>query len=126
MTNQPPPQLPGINEMLDTWRQTASEMEQRWNDYLNQVMGSDAFAQTMARSTEGFSGLQASFAQGMEQYLRALNLPTRADIAQLIERVGKLEQKIDALGEALALPEGEARPARRPRKKGKLASGPDG
>jgi hypothetical protein len=91
------PNPPGPNELIEAWRQQASEMEQRWNDFLNQVMGTEGFAQMMARSMDGYLTLQASFARGMEQYLRALNIPTRTDITQLAERVGMLEEKIETL-----------------------------
>lgn len=88
---------PGVDEMLDRWRQTATDMENRWNEYLNQVMGTEAFGQMMSRSMDSYLTMQAGFSRGMEQYLRALNLPTRADIVQLGERVALLEQKIDSL-----------------------------
>lgn len=87
--------------MLDAWRRTASEMEQRWNDFLNQAMGTNTFAQTMARSMDGYLALQANFGTAMEQYLRALNIPTRTDFAQLSERIGLLEQRIADLTAAL-------------------------
>src|SRR5262245_23638515 len=92
---------PGPNEMLEMWRQSASEMEQRWNDFLNQLMGTEAFAQVMARSMDGYAALQSGWTRGMEQYLKALNVPTRADLADLTARIGVLEQKIDNLAHAL-------------------------
>ena len=92
---------PGPDEMIEAWRKQASEMEGRWNDYLNQMMGTDAFAQTMARSMDGYLSLQSSLAKGMEQYLRALNIPTRTDIMALTERISQLEEKIEALTSAV-------------------------
>lgn len=92
---------PGVDEMLDRWRQTATDMENRWNEYLNQVMGTEAFGQMMSRSMDSYLTVQSTFSRGMEQYLRALNLPTRADIVQLAERVALLEQKIDTLALSL-------------------------
>jgi hypothetical protein len=92
---------PGPNEMIEMWRQSASDMEQRWNEFLNQMMGTEAFAQMMARSMDGFASLQSGWTRGMEQYLRALNVPTRADLAELTAHIGVLEQKIDLLTLAL-------------------------
>ena len=60
-------------------------------------MGTEAFAQMMARQTEGYATMQAAFARGMESYLRALNIPTQTDLAQLAERVTALERRVDAL-----------------------------
>ena len=104
MTNQSTPPA-DFNDFLDAWRQTAAETEQRWNDYLNQMMGTEAFGQAMARSMDGYLSMQATFARGMEQYLRALNIPTRSDITQLAERVAMLEQKIDSMALMLGSPE---------------------
>ena len=96
MTN-PTPRPPGPDEFLEAWRRMASDTEQRWNDFFNQVMGTEAYAQLMARSMDGFLAMQSAFARSMEQYLRALNLPTRTDITQLGERIGMLEQRLDML-----------------------------
>lgn len=113
MTNANTP--PGPNDLLDAWRTTASDMEQRWNEFLNGVMGTEAFAQMMARSMDGYVTMQASFAKGMEQYLKAINIPTRQDVAQIMERLGALEGRIDALATMLAGPEG-AKPIAPPRR----------
>lgn len=88
---------PSFNDILDTWRQAATDTEQRWNDFLNQMMGTEAFGSVMARSMDGYLSMQSTFSRGMEQYLQALNIPTRTDIAQLAERVAMLEQKIDTM-----------------------------
>jgi hypothetical protein len=92
--------LPGPNEMVDAWVQAAAETERRWNEFFNQVMGTDAFAQWMARSAEGYAAMQAAFARGMEPYLRALNIPTQTDLAKIAERVTALESRLDALAAA--------------------------
>ena len=108
--NSPAP-APSFNDFLDAWRKAAADTEQRWNDYFNELMGTDAFAQVMARSMDGYLAMQTTFAKGMEQYLRALNLPTRTDLNQIAERVALLEQKIDLI--ALSLGAGTA-PAAEP------------
>ena len=97
MTSENPNRPRSPDEMIDTWVQAATEAERRWNEYFNQVMGTDQFAQLMSRSMESYTAMQAAFARGMEQYLRAFNIPTQSDIAQLSERLTALEQRIDAL-----------------------------
>ena len=59
--NNPPanPPAPSLNDFLDTWRQAAADTEQRWNDFFNELMGTEAFAQTMARSMDGYLAMQA-------------------------------------------------------------------
>ena len=89
--------LPGPYEMIDAWVKAATEAERRWNEYFNQAMGTDAFAQMMARSMESNAAIQAIFARGIEQYLRSLNIPTHADLARLADRLTALELRVDAL-----------------------------
>ena len=89
--------LPSASEMVDAWVKSATETERRWNEYLNQVMGTDAFAQWMARTMETNAAIQAAFARGMEQYLRAFNIPTQGDLARLAERLTAVEQRLDSL-----------------------------
>ena len=89
--------VPSPSEMVDAWVRSATETERRWNEYLNQVMGTDAFAQWMTRVMESNAAVQAAFARSMEPYLRALNIPTHADLARLVERLTMVEQRLDAL-----------------------------
>jgi hypothetical protein len=90
--------LPDFNQMLDAWVKAATDAERRWNEYFNQQMATDEFTQAMTRSMENYAAIQANFARGMEQYLRALSIPTHSDLAKLGERVTALERRIDALG----------------------------
>jgi hypothetical protein len=99
--------LPGPNEFLETWRKAASDAEQRWNDYFNELMGTEAFGQMLARSMDSYITMQSTLARGMDQYLRALNIPSRTDVVQLAERVAMLEHKIDAIAAALGAVETE-------------------
>lgn len=97
MTNENRSVPASPNEMVDAWVKSATEAERRWNEFFNQMMGTDAFAQMMARSAESQAAFQATFARGMEQYLRGLNIPTHSDLAKLGERLTTLERRVDAL-----------------------------
>jgi len=83
--------------MVDAWVKSATDAERRWNEYFNQVMGTDQFAQSMQRSMETYTAMQANFMRGMEQYLRSLSIPTQSDLAKLAERITLLERRLDAL-----------------------------
>jgi len=130
MTNEGRP-VPGPEEMIETWRKAAAGAEQQWNDYFNQLMGTESFGQMMARSMESYITMQSTVARGMEQYLRSLNFPSRTDIVNLAERVAMLEQKIDAIAMVLSAaepaPDGTASdeaPVKRKRKKKSNGSRP--
>ena len=84
-------------ELVDAWLQAATQAERQWNEYFNQVMGTEAFAQMMARQQESAAAMQATFARSMEPYLRAFNIPTQSDLATLAERVTALERRLDTL-----------------------------
>jgi len=83
--------------MVDAWVKSATDAERRWNEYFNQVMGTDQFAQAMQRSMETYTAMQANFMRGMEQYLRSLSIPTQSDLAKLAERITLLERRLDEL-----------------------------
>ena len=105
---QPPP------DPLTMWRDWAQQAEEQWNQYLNQMMGTEAFASTMGRSMEAMLALQTRLAEQFEATLRAWNLPTRSDLAALAERMTVIEQRLDHLTELL---ERERTPAARTRRK---------
>ena len=88
------------NELVEAWLQAATQAERQWNEYFNQVMGTETYAQMLNRQTEAFTAMQATVTRGMDQYLRALNIPTQTDLARLAERVTALERRVDALGTA--------------------------
>lgn len=95
---------------LSMWRDWASQIEEQWNSYLNQAMGSEAFAAMMGRSMETMLAFQSRLAQQFEATLKAWNLPTRSDITALGERLSLIEERLDRLAELI---EREGRPAAR-------------
>lgn len=90
-----PSQQPADPLML--WREWAQQSEEQWNQYFNQIMGSEAFAATMGRGMEAFLALQERLTQQFEAMLKAWNLPTRADITSLGERLTEIEERLDRL-----------------------------
>ena len=88
---QPPP------DPLTLWRDWAQQAEEQWNQYLNQVMGSEAFASTMGRSLEAMLALQGRLAEQFEATLRAWNLATRTDLTAIDGRLAAIEERLDHL-----------------------------
>ncbi len=102
-SSQPPP------DPIALWREWAAQAEEQWNRYFNQVMGSETFAAAMGRSLEAMLALQQRLAQQFEAVLKALNLPTRSDLAALGERLAHIERRLDELAARLAPEESAGR-----------------
>jgi len=91
------PRIPTPQDLLGPWRQMAEQAEQQWNQYLNQAMGTEAFAGMMGRYMEGYLAFQQSLARNVERYMQSLNLPTRTDITAIGERLASMEAQLSAL-----------------------------
>lgn len=113
------------------WRSWLTETERQWNGFLAQMLGTDAFARFLGSYTEGYALLQRYLNRGMERYLNTFNLPTHADIVELGERLGSIEERLtsleasirhlaEATGVPAAVPVTQLRPrrTRRPRGEG--------
>jgi hypothetical protein len=85
---------------LTMWRDWAQQLEDQWNQYFNQAMGTDAFAAMMGRSMETMLAFQSSLAEQFEATLKAWNLPSRADITAVTERLAAIEERLDRLAKA--------------------------
>jgi hypothetical protein len=79
---------------MAAWRSWISQSEQQWNALLNQAMGSDQYAQSMGRMMETYVAMQKNMAESMSRYLGALNMPTRADILTLGDRLAMIEDRL--------------------------------
>ncbi|MHB8576708.1 MAG: poly(R)-hydroxyalkanoic acid synthase subunit PhaE [Dehalococcoidia bacterium] len=91
------PRIPTPADFLGPWRQMAEQAEGQWNQYFNQMMGTETFANLMGRYMEGYLAFQQTLSQNLERYLQTMNLPTRTDIAAIGERIAALESQISLL-----------------------------
>jgi len=81
----------------DIWR----DLLRRWEDAGNSL-GVDAmktveFSQGMNQATNLSMAAQSLFAQTFSKYLTAMNLPTRADVSALSERLQAVEGRIEEI-----------------------------
>ncbi len=112
-----------IPDPVAAWRSWVTQSEQQWNAFFNQAMGSDQYGQTMGRFMELYATMQKNMAESMSRYLSALNMPTRADILTLGDRLAMIEDRLTgierALGQAGTAParDGATPVARPPRTK---------
>jgi polyhydroxyalkanoic acid synthase PhaR subunit len=91
------PRVPAPTDFLNAWKQMAEQAEGQWNQYFNQMMGTEQFAELMGRSMERYLAQQQALGDSVDRALRAMNLPTRADFAALGERVAALETQLSLL-----------------------------
>ena len=96
-------------DVLTLWREWAQQAEEQWNQFLNQAMGSEAFASVMGRSMETFLAMQNRLTQQFEATMKAWKVPTRADVTALGERLTAIEERLDRITELIE----QQRPQRR-------------
>jgi len=97
MAENQQPRIPTPSEMIEPWRQMAERLEQQWNQFFNQMMGTESFANLLGAYLQSYLTLQQSIAQSVERSFQALNLPVRSDIVGIAERIAALEGQIAAL-----------------------------
>lgn len=97
MTAPVPPPL----DPLAYWREWVSQMEKGVNQFANKSMTSDEFAQGMNK-TLGATMAGRKVARDVQQrYLELLNLPSRADVRALTEKVQGLEDRLIGIAATL-------------------------
>lgn len=111
------------------WRDWFVKSEKAWSQALTDVMGDERFAKGMGRYVGEALHAHRIWSESMAQYLANLNIPSRADILDLGDRLGQVEDALAAIQVELrdqrarlaqiagALPRAEADAApRRPRR----------
>src|SRR5262245_2497846 len=84
------------------WRNWLSQSEQQWNTFLNQAMGTDQYSQSLGRFMELYATVQKNIAESMGRYLGTLNMPTRADVLTLGDRLAMIEDRLAEIERMLA------------------------
>jgi hypothetical protein len=90
-----------------------------WSKTMIQLVNTDAYAQATGAMLDGWTTSSAPFRKALEtvmtQVLANLNMPTRADVISLAERLTNIEMRLDDL---------EAKLDEKPRGSSKAAPGP--
>ena len=94
------------------WREWLVQSERQWNATLNELMGSDQFAQSMGRWMELYLGMQKSMNESLGRALTGLNVPNRDDVAELGQRLSAIEDRLARI-ETLIERGGKPAPERR-------------
>ncbi len=79
------------------WREWMIKSEKQWSDHLTELMGDERFSKGMGRYIQEGLHSHRIFSDGMAQYLSSLNLPSRADVLDIGDRLGQIEDTLAAL-----------------------------
>ena len=107
-----------IADLSAAWREWATRSERQWNEFFNQLMGTEEFSQSLGRNLDVFLHFQKTMNEAMGSWFMTMNVPTRTDILALGDRLLAIENRLAALEARLSDMEGAASPdgeAARPR-----------
>jgi hypothetical protein len=73
------------------------EMEKGFNAFANQAMSSPEFSKAMNQAGGATAGAQRQFGEFMEKYLLNMNLPSRAQMVGMAERLQNIEGQLNEI-----------------------------
>jgi hypothetical protein len=81
------------------WKQFQGPMMDAWSKAMSEAVASDDFAKSMGDYLNSYletsAPLQKQFEATMEKYLQGMQLPSRAEVLHLSERLTGLEMRLD-------------------------------
>jgi hypothetical protein len=83
------------NDPAEIWQTMIGEMEKGFNAFANQAMASPEFSRVMNQVGGVSAGVQKQLAELMEKYLTSMNLPSRAQMTSLGERLQTIENQLN-------------------------------
>lgn len=82
------------NDPAELWHKMLGDMEKGFNAFANQAMATPEFSKAMNRAGGIAAGAQKQFGDLMEKYLVGMNMPSRAQIVSLGERLQAVEAQL--------------------------------
>ena len=79
------------------WRKMMGEMEKGFNSFANQAMTSPEFSRVMNQVGSVGAGAQKQLGELMEKYLVSMNLPSRAQMVSMGERLQSIESQLNEI-----------------------------
>jgi hypothetical protein len=100
---------------LDTWRQFITDSERQWNGFFKEVLGTDAFSNSMNAWVEASLTVQRMIADQLERLYTTFNIPSHSDLVSLGERMKAIEDSLARLEASVAASSPNAVKPMRPR-----------
>lgn len=85
------------NDPAVIWQTMIGEMEKGLNSFANQAMASPEFSKVMNQAGGVAAGAQKQLGELMEKYLLAMNLPSRAQMVGMAERLQSIEGQLNEI-----------------------------
>src|SRR6185312_1262436 len=85
------------NDPAVIWQTMIGEMEKGFNSFANQAMTSPEFSKAMNQVGGVTAGAQKQLGELMEKYLLAMNLPSRAQMVGMAERLQSIEGQLNEI-----------------------------
>jgi SMC interacting uncharacterized protein involved in chromosome segregation len=110
------------NDPIAMWQKMVGEMEKGFNSFAGKAMESPEFSKIMNQVGGVTAGAQKQLGEMMEKYLVSMNLPSRAQMVGMAERIQGIEGQLNEIKAMLhqihhnsAAPEGGYGTSRPPR-----------
>ncbi len=85
------------NDPVQVWHTMLAEMEKGFNAMANQVMGTEQFSRVTHQLTGASVGAQKTIGDMMEKYLVSINMPSRAQMVSMGERLQTIESQLNEI-----------------------------
>ena len=85
------------NDPVAIWQNMIGEMEKGLNSFSNQAMTSPEFSKVMNQVGSVGAGAQKQLGELMEKYLVSMNLPSRAQMVGMAERLQAIEGQLNEI-----------------------------
>ena len=85
------------SDPIALWQKMVGEMEKGFNAFANQAMSSPEFSKAMNQAGGATAGAQKQFGEFMEKYLLSMNLPSRAQMVGMAERLQNIEGQLNEI-----------------------------
>ena len=79
------------------WQNMIGEMEKGFNAFANQAMASPQFSKAVNQMGGATAGAQKQLGELMEKYLLAMNMPSRAQMVGMAERLQSIEGQLSEI-----------------------------
>jgi hypothetical protein len=85
------------NDPAVLWQTMIGEMEKGFNAFANQAMASPEFSKVVNQVGGVTAGAQKQLGDLMEKYLVSMNLPSRAQMVSMAERLQSIEGQLNEI-----------------------------